>query len=61
MRWAGMWVRENTTKGASPTGVFRTPSRRLGGGAYTVCYALVFPRSVFLFLNFIILTYLDIF
>ena len=22
-----MWVRENTTKGFSPTGVFRTPSR----------------------------------
>ena len=45
-----MWVRENTTKGVSPTGVFRTPSRRIGGAAYTVCYAMGVRTLLFIFL-----------
>jgi len=36
-----MWVRENPTKALVPTGVFRTPSRRIGGVALIVCYVLL--------------------
>jgi hypothetical protein len=47
-----MWVRENTTKALAPTGVFRTPSRRTGGAAYTVCYMpLVVCSIIFSHIN----------
>jgi len=32
---------KNCAEGASPNTVFRSPSRRTGGEAVTVCYVLV--------------------